>query len=53
MTHRFDGININELTFENYQEKLPDSLAKQVEKFLPPEGSFDETIMRRYIQSRS
>ena len=51
MKHRFDGINIDELTFENYQEKLPSSLAKQVEKFLPPEGSFDENIMRRYIQS--
>lgn len=51
MKHRFDGINIDELTFENYQEKLPSSLAKQVTKFLPPEGSFDENIMRRYIQS--
>ena len=51
MTHRFEGINIPELTFDNYQEQLPTSLAKQVEKFLPPEGSFDENIMRRYVQS--
>jgi len=51
MTHRFDEINIAELTFDNYQKNLPKSLAVQVEKFLPPEGSFDETVMRRYIQS--
>ena len=51
MTHRFDGIKIAELTFDNYQKNLPKSLAAQVEKFLPPQGSFDENIMRRYIQS--
>jgi len=51
MMHRFDGIKIAELTFDNYQENLPKSLAAQVEKFLPPQGSFDENIMRRYIQS--
>jgi hypothetical protein len=51
MTHRFDNINISELTLENYAENLPKDLAFQVTKFLPPEGSFDEIIMRRYIQS--
>ena len=51
MAHRFDNINIAELTLENYAEKLPKDLASQVTKFLPPEGSFDEIIMRRYIQS--
>ena len=51
MAHRFDNINIAELTLENYAKKLPKDLASQVTKFLPPEGSFDEIIMRRYIQS--
>ena len=48
MAHRFDGIEIAELTFDNYQEILPSSLASQVEKFLPPGGSFDEIVLRRY-----
>lgn len=51
MAHRFDGIKIAELTFDNYQEILPASLAGQVKKFLPPEGSFDEIILRRYVQT--
>lgn len=51
MSHRFDNINILELTLENYVKNLPKDLALQVKKFLPPEGSFDETIMRRYVQS--
>tara|TARA_R100000900_G_scaffold875_3_gene2636 strand:+ start:927 stop:1388 length:462 start_codon:yes stop_codon:yes gene_type:complete len=51
MAHRFDGIKIAELTFDNYQEMLPASLAGQVKKFLPPEGSFDEIILRRYVQT--
>ena len=51
MAHRFDGIEIAELTFDNYQELLPASLASQVEKFLPPEGSFDEIVLRRYVQT--
>jgi hypothetical protein len=51
MAHRFDGIEIAELTFDNYQEILPSSLASQVEKFLPPGGSFDEIVLRRYVQT--
>jgi hypothetical protein len=50
MPHRFDGIDIDSLTLDNYKEKLPESLAGQVESFLPPNGSFDEKIMRRYVQ---
>lgn len=51
MPHRFDDIDINSLTFANYKDILPKVLACQVEMFLPPEGSFDEPTMRRYIQS--
>jgi hypothetical protein len=50
MPHRFDGLDIDSLTLDNYKEKLPKSLAGQVESFLPPLGSFDEKIMRRYVQ---
>lgn len=51
MPHRFDNIDIAALTFDNYHELLPKELARQVDMFVPPEGSFDERIMRRYIQS--
>ena len=51
MPHRFDEIQIEELTLENYKEKLPKSLSLQVETFLPPIGSFDEKIMKRYVQT--
>ena len=51
MPHRFDGIDIDALTFDNYHDLLPKALAKQVDMFVPPNGSFDERIMRKYIQS--
>ena len=51
MPHRFDGIDIDALTFDNYHDLLPKALAEQVDMFVPPEGSFDERIMKRYIQS--
>lgn len=38
------------LTLKNYREKLPESLANQVELFVPPSGSFDDAILRRYIE---
>ena len=50
MPHRFDAIVIETLTIENYRDQLPDSLAKQVEPFLPPSGSFNDVILRRYIE---
>jgi len=49
MPHRFDYIDIDMLTLKNYKEKLPESLAKQVEIFIPPSGSFDDATLRRYI----
>ena len=51
MPHRFDEIQIEELTLENYKEKIQKSLSLQVETFLPPIGSFDEKIMKRYVQT--
>lgn len=50
MPHRFNNIDIDMLTLKNYREKLPESLANQVELFVPPSGSFDDAILRRYIE---
>jgi len=51
MSHRFKGVNIELITIENYKEFLPDSLSKQVLFFLPPEGSFDDACLRRYLEN--
>tara|TARA_R100000406_G_C3085042_1_gene117993 strand:- start:255 stop:719 length:465 start_codon:yes stop_codon:yes gene_type:complete len=50
MPHRFDNINIDILTIENYADYLPESLILQVTPFLPPSGSFDDGVLRRYVQ---
>ena len=50
MPHRFDNINIDILTIENYADYLPESLILQVTPFLPPNGSFDDGVLRRYVQ---
>ena len=50
MPHRFDNINIDILTIENYADYLPESLVLQVTPFLPPSGSFDDGVLRRYVQ---
>jgi hypothetical protein len=49
MPHRFDNININILTIENYAQFLPLALKLQVDPFIPPSGSFDTPSLRRYI----
>ena len=36
MAYRFAGVEISNVTIENYQMELPASLAAQVEMFLPP-----------------
>ncbi len=51
MAHRFKGFEIDDVDLENYQDLLPESLALQVEMFLPPEGSFDVGCLRRYLQN--
>lgn len=50
MAHRFRGVDISLITIDNHQELLPKSLALQVEIFMPPEGSFDDECLRRYLE---
>lgn len=49
MLNRFQDLDIDKLTVENYREMLSPSLAEQVSIFIPPEGSFDDLCLRRYI----
>lgn len=51
MAHRFQGVDIPSITVENCVETLPESLAAQVLMFLPPEGSFDDECLRRYLEN--
>ena len=51
MAHRFKDINISEITLSNYKDLLPESLIKQVEIFLPPNGSFDKRCLQRYLEN--
>ena len=49
-SYRFASLDINEVTVDNYKDKLVDSLAEQVEIFLPPSGSFETADLRRYLE---
>jgi len=49
MSNRFQNLEIGQLTIENYREVLSSSLADQVSIFIPPQGSFDDLCLRRYI----
>ena len=51
MAHRFKDIDLSLVTLENHKEVLPASLSFQVEMFLPPEGSFDDGCLRRYLEN--
>ena len=51
MAHRFKDIHIEDITLENHQTLLPESLIRQVEDFLPPSGSFDSGCLRRYLEN--
>lgn len=51
MAHRFRTVDISAITVENCQEFLPESLALQVEMFLPPSGSFDDPSLQRYLEN--
>ena len=51
MAHRFQGICIDSVTVDNYEESLPESLVFQVTDFLPPSGSFDNKCLQRYLQN--
>lgn len=49
-SYRFASLDISEVTVGNYKDKLVDSLAEQVEIFLPPSGSFETTDLQRYLE---
>ena len=51
MSYRFHNLDLSLLTLENCKELLPSSLALQVETFLPPEGSFDNECLQRYLEN--
>jgi len=51
MAHRFRTVDISTITVETCQEVLPESLALQVEMFLPPSGSFDDPSLQRYLEN--
>ena len=51
MAHRFKNINISEVTIKNYKTLLSESLIKQVKDFIPPYGSFNDSILKRYLEN--
>ena len=51
MSSRFRSLDIDLVTVENHEELLPESLIRQVQCFLPPEGSFDDMVLRRYLEN--
>ena len=51
MAHRFKNLRIEEITVKNHRQLLSVSLANQVAMFLPPEGSFDDGALRRYLEN--
>ena len=51
MAHRFKNLRIEEITVKNHKQLLSVSLANQVAMFLPPEGSFDDASLRRYLEN--
>jgi hypothetical protein len=51
MAHRFKGFEIEDVTLENYRDLLPVSISWQLEMFIPPEGSFDDGCLQRYLKN--
>lgn len=49
-SYRFVDLDISSVTVENYKDLLVGSLAKQVEIFLPPSGSFETPDLQRYLE---
>ena len=49
-SYRFVDLDINSVTVDNYQDLLVTSLARQVEIFVPPSGSFETEDLRRYLE---
>ena len=51
IAHRFINIDISKVTIKNYKQTLSESLSSHVEIFIPPEGSFDDGCLRRYLEN--
>ena len=51
IAHRFTDIDITEVTIKNYKQTLSESLQLQVEMFIPPEGTFDDGCLKRYLEN--
>lgn len=49
MSQRFKNVDINSVTVENCKELLPATVYGQLKQFLPPEGSFDTDVLKRYL----
>ena len=49
--NRFSNFLIDEITLENFDKLLPESIRLQIEMFLPPSGSFDSKCLRRYLKN--
>jgi hypothetical protein len=49
-SYRFRDLTIRDITVDNYKDMMVPSLAKQVEIFLPPSGSFETPDLRRYLE---
>ena len=49
-SYRFVDLDINSVTTKNYRKKLCKSLIEQVEIFIPPSGSFNNQVLRRYLE---
>jgi hypothetical protein len=49
-SYRFSNLNIEEVTVDNYEDKLVPSLAEQVSMFIPPSGSFETPDLNRYLE---
>ena len=50
LSYRFKSLNIEEVTVDNYEDKLVSSLAEQVSMFIPPSGSFETPDLQRYLE---
>ena len=51
IAHRFINIDISKVTIKNYKQTLSESLSSLVEIFIPPEGSFDDGCLKRYLEN--
>ena len=49
-SYRFANLTIADVTVENYKDLMVESLAQQVEMFVPPIGSFETGDLRRYLE---